>query len=85
MHARNQLLPAGVRETDEQKTAMGAGFEAPCIREIEILGDEEPVCCLGCFPDVRIVLAGQALLPNRIGIVARVTELAGKRKRDVLV
>ena len=48
---------------------MSAGLILSNIREIQILSNEKTAGGLGCLPNIRISLTGEALLRHRIDLM----------------
>ena len=84
-HTPDDRLHAGLLHSQQQDTSVGARPESTDIREMKILGDEEPPASLCCSPDLGIFTTPEPLLGHGIHIVPLGDEDRSQASRQVLI
>ena len=62
-------VPPRLLQAHQKKPVVGSRRVSPHIGEVEILGDQKPSAFLCAAPDIRIRLAGQTFLRDRVRVV----------------
>ena len=77
--------PAGLAQSNKQKSLVSPRGEAADVREIQILCDEKASGALCCVPDARVVSPGQPFLGNRIRFMTELRQNADQPERQVFI
>ena len=64
---------------------VSARCEAPGVREVEILSDEEPSGVLRCTPNESVVLTSHPFVRHRVDLVSQSAQHVNQTGRQVLV
>jgi hypothetical protein len=72
-------------QSNDEQASMSAGGVPAHIREVEVLRDEETLRGLRRAPDIRIRLALEALLANRVDVVTECAQSCDETLRQILV
>lgn len=73
--ATTQCVLTRLAQPYEQHTGMTARSEQANVREVEILGDEEPALDLRGLPDVRVHEAHESFILDGVDVVTKRTEV----------